>query len=73
MLETIDNIKAHIASVTDTMVQILALGVVVEVAYGQPFFGMGIVSNITSLIGTMGDSGFVGLIAVLVLVGLFRK
>ena len=73
MLETIDNMKSYISAITDTMMNVLALGVVVEVAYGKPFFGMGIVGNITSLIGTMSDSGFVGLIAILVLVGLFRK
>jgi len=73
MLETIDNMKAYISAITDAMINVLALGVVVEVAYGKPFFGMGIVSNITSLIGTMSETGFVGLVAILVLVGLFRK
>ena len=45
-----------------------ALAVLVEVVFGTTMFGMSsVVDNITGLIQTLGDGGFVGLIATLVL------
>ncbi len=36
-------------------------------------FGVNVIGNLTSIINTFGESGFAGLVALLVLVGLFRK
>ena len=55
------------------MMHMLALGVVVEVAYGKGIFGAGVVGNITALVNSIGESGFAGLVALLVIVGLYRK
>ena len=55
-------------SLTTLLVGLAALAVLAEVVFGQTMFGMSsVVDNITGLIQTLGDGGFVGLIATLVL------
>jgi len=73
MKELFSTFKSWLVDITDIMMHLLALGVVVEVAYGQGIFGAGIVGNITTLINSIGESGFAGLVALLILVGLYRK
>jgi len=51
----------------------LTLGILVQVLFGGAVFGMDVVGNVTSLIDTLGNSGFVGLLAVVVLVKLLDK
>jgi|TARA_Y100000780_G_C13300676_1_gene270033 hypothetical protein len=73
MKELFSTFKSWLADITDIMMHMLALGVVVEVAYGKGIFGAGIVGNITALVNSIGESGFAGLVALLVIVGLYRK
>jgi len=73
MKELFSTFKSWLVDITDIMMHLLALGVVVEIAYGQGIFGAGIVGNITTLINSIGESGFAGLVALLILVGLYRK
>ena len=55
-------------SLTNLLIGLAALAVLVEVVFGTTMFGMSsVVDNITGLITTLGDGGFVGLIATLVL------
>ena len=51
----------------------VAIGAVSEVIFGTGVFGVNVIGNLTSIISTFGESGFAGLVALLVLVGLFRK
>ena len=44
-----------------------------EVLFGSGIFGVNVIGNLTSIINKFGESGFAGLVALLVLVGLFRK
>ncbi len=73
-MQYLQEIKKWIAEITEIFLLLLALGIVVEILFGQgvPFFG-GVVANLTSLLSTLGDNGFVGLIALGVIVFLFRK
>ena len=52
---------------------LLAVGAVSEVIFGSGVFGVNVIGNLTSIINQFGESGFAGLVALLVLVGLFRK
>ena len=55
-------------SLTSLLIGLAALAVLVEVVFGTTMFGFSsVVDNITGLIQTLGDGGFVGLIATLVL------
>jgi len=55
------------------LLSFVAIGAIGEVLFGSGFFGVNVISNLTSIINGFGESGFAGLVALLVLVGLFRK
>jgi len=66
-------IKSFFSGVTELLFTFLALGILVQVLFGGAVFGMDVVGNVTALIETLGNSGFVGLLAVIVLVKLIDK
>ena len=51
----------------------VAVGAMSEVIFGSGVFGVNVIGNLTGIINQFGTSGFAGLVAMLVLVGLFRK
>jgi len=63
-------IKTFFSGVTEMLFTFLTLGILVQVLFGEPVFGMDVVGNVTALIDSLGNSGFVGLLAVVVLVKL---
>ena len=73
MKEVITMIKGYIDDLAHLMMSFVAIGAVSEVIFGSGIFGVNVIGNLTSIINTFGQSGFAGLIALLVLVGLFRK
>ena len=54
------------------MLSFVAIGAVSEVIFGSGIFGVNVIGNLTSIINKFGQSGFAGLVALLVLVGLFK-
>jgi len=70
----INTVKAWIGAITDVGLMLLALAIVLSLLVGGtlPFFG-GVVGNITSLVGSLGQSGLVGLITVGIIIWLFSK
>jgi hypothetical protein len=76
----LEEIKKWLGEITEIFLLLIALGVVVEILFGNPanpeqsvpFFG-GIVGNLTELIGTLGNGGLVGLIALGIIVYLFQR
>ncbi len=66
-------VKTWVGDVTDVMLSFVAMGAVAEVMFGSGIFGVKVIGNLTSIINQFGESGFAGLVALLVLVGLFRK
>jgi|TARA_R110001583_G_scaffold43001_1_gene136701 hypothetical protein len=72
MNEILAKINDGISGVTTLVMSLLSLGILVEVIYGSGIFGMGIVGNVVKLINSIGQSGFVGLISLVVLLTLFR-
>ena len=73
MREIITMVKGWLDDVSHLMVSFIAIGAVSEVLFGTGIFGVKVIGNLTSIINQFGQSGFAGLIALLVLVGLFRK
>ena len=73
MKEAIKTVQSSVSDITDVMLSFVAMGAVAEVMFGSGIFGVKVIVNLTSIIGTFGESGFAGLVALLVLVGLFRK
>jgi hypothetical protein len=55
------------------MLSFVAIGAISEVIFGSGIFGVNVIGNLTAIISQFGEGGFAGLVALLVLVGLFRS
>ena len=73
MKEIITMVKGYVDDLAHLMMSFVAIGAVSEVIFGGGIFGVKVIGNLTSIINKFGESGFAGLVALLVLVGLFRK
>ena len=61
-------------SLTQLLIGFAALAVVTEVVFGAEMFpGMTVVDNLTALISQLGNGGFVGLVALLILWNILQK
>ena len=74
MMRYMEAIKNWLGELTEIALLLIALGIVVEILFGAsvPFFG-GIVTNLTKLISDLGQNGVVGLIALGIILFLFRR
>ena len=70
----LQDLKKWLAEITEIALLLVALGIVVEILFGKgvPFFG-GVIANLTGLLAMLGENGLIGLIALGVIVFLFRK
>ena len=73
MKEIITLVKGYVEDLAHLMLSFVTIGAVSEIIFGSGIFGVNVIGNLTSIINTFGESGFAGLVALLVLVGLFRK
>ena len=73
MKEVIALVKGWVDDIAQLLASFIAIGAVSEVLFGSGIFGVTVIGNLTSIINNFGESGFAGLVALLVLVGLFRK
>ncbi len=73
MENVFEKVKGFFKGITDLMFAFLTVGILVQVLFGGPVFGMDVVGNVVTLIESLGNSGFVGLLAVVVLVNLLNK
>ena len=72
MKEVLAKVNEGVGGLTTLVMNLLALGILVEVIYGAGIFGMGVVGNVVALINSMGSSGFVGLLSLVVLLSLMK-
>ena len=70
----LEELKRWLGEVTEIFLLLIALGIAVEILFGNtvPFFG-GVVANLTALLTTLGDNGLVGLIALGIILFLFYR
>ena len=73
MKEIITLVKGWVADIVHLLMSFVAIGAISEVIFGSGIFGVNFIGNLTAIINNFGESGFAGLVALLVLVGLFRK
>ena len=71
MNNVINMVRDFITGVTGIFVSLISLGVVAGIVFGNATFISDVVSNLVALISSLGDAGLVGLIAAVILVGLF--
>ena len=69
----IDAIGGFLKGVTGLLMTFLALGVVGQILLGEAIFGMDVIGNVVAVIESLGNSGFVGILAVIVLYGILSK
>ncbi len=73
----LEEAKKWIGEITEIFLLLIALGIAIEILFGDavPFFGgtSGIVANLTGLLSTLGDNGLVGLIALAIILFLFYR
>jgi hypothetical protein len=62
-----------IGGTTNLLAGLVGLGVLVELVVGTPVFGVSVVANLVGLVSQFGSNGFAGLLALLILVGLYNK
>ena len=70
----LEELKKWLGQITEISLLLVALGIVVEILFGSNvvFFG-GVVANLTKLLNTLGENGLVGLIALGIILFLFRR
>ena len=73
MKEVIDKITTMLGGLTTIMLSFVSLSILAEVIFGVGVFGTSVVSNVMGLVQSLGDGGFVGLIALIILVQVFQK
>lgn len=72
MKDILEKVNEGVGGLTTLVMNLLALGILVEVIYGAGIFGMGVVGNVVALINSIGSSGFVGLLSLVVLLSLMK-
>ncbi len=67
--------KKWLGEITEILLLLIALGIAGEILFGKavPFLGGSVIANITGLLNTLGENGFVGLIALGIILYLFNK
>ena len=73
MKEVITLVKGWVDDIAHLLISFVAIGAVGEVLFGSGIFGVNVIGNLTSIINKFGESCFALLVALFVLVGLFRK
>lgn len=73
MKNKLSQFKEFLTELTSFAVILLCLGVTVQLLIGESLLGWDVIGNITSSIGKMGQSNFIGIVALLVLYSLFTK
>jgi hypothetical protein len=62
-----------IAGLTTILVSLLGLGIIAQLLFGSTMVIGDVVANITSLVSSLGESGLVGLIVAIIVIGLVSK
>ena len=71
----LDQILGAVKKFTEIGIALLALGIVMQVIFGKvvPFVGGDIIAHIVNLVAALGSNGLVGLIAVGVILAIFKR
>ena len=71
-MRMLSGFTSQVHELTKVVISLLALGIVVSLLGGNvPFVG-GIADNIVGLVQYLGDAGIVGLIAAIIILGLYK-
>ena len=73
-MRNLTKIKKYIAGIIEISLLLVALGVVVEILFGDevPFWG-GIMTNLIVLLTTLGENGLIGIVALGIVLYLLHR
>ena len=73
MKDVLDKVTSFLGGLTTIMLSFVSLSILAEIIFGVGVFGTEVVANVMGLIKALGDGGFVGLIALVILIQVFQK
>ena len=59
--------------ITSLFMVLLSFGIMAEIIFGSPVFGMSVISNVMDVINLLGNNGFVGLVVLIIFFKLLDK
>jgi hypothetical protein len=72
-MNVLQNITGWLADLTKIMFGVLGVAILAELLFGQFLGSLSVVANVIDIVGKFGDKGFVGLIAMLLVLGFVNK
>ena len=60
-------VSGFFKGMTSLLLVLLSFGVMAEIIFGSPVFGMSVISNVMDVINLLGNNGFVGLVVLVIL------
>ena len=75
MKEVFSQLQDWIKLVSQVGIGLIALGVIVEIAFGKgAIFGASVIANLSEIVSDIGgENGFIGLVAILLIMGIFQR
>ena len=67
-----DTLNSFFKDITSLLFNLFAVGILAEIVFGS-FFGVNIIDNVTGVVSKLGNEGFVGIIAILILLNFFKQ
>ena len=73
MEEIMNKVTTFLGGLTTILLSFVSLSILAEVIFGIGVFGTNVVANIMEMIKSLGDGGFIGVIALVILIQIFQK
>tara|TARA_R110002020_G_scaffold298952_1_gene514748 strand:- start:143 stop:364 length:222 start_codon:yes stop_codon:yes gene_type:complete len=67
-----ETLNTFFTNFTSLLFNLFAVGILAEIIFGS-FFGINIISNVVGVVNKLGNEGFVGIIAILILLNFFKQ
>ena len=68
-----NKITGFLGGIKTILLSFVSLSILAEVIFGAGVFGTSVVANVMELVKALGDGGFIGLIALVILIQVFQK
>lgn len=73
MKDIFGKVSDFLSGLSTILVSFVSLSILAEVIFGVGVFGTNVVGNVMEIVKSLGDGGFVGLVALLILWKVFDK
>ena len=60
-------VSGFFKGMTSLLLVLLSFGVMAEIIFGSPVFGMSVIDNVMNVVNLLGNNGFVGLVVLIIL------